>query len=136
RRRLDPAERRRRRRTRAAAGERLLDVALSAQPPVSPATTALLAGLLGPPVVLLWLGHGYRSRPATARRVFWGGIIGYILAALVAATAAILPPVQWSQHGIRTVLVHGSLLVGPPAGAGLAWLVTRRRRRSAHTTGA
>lgn len=102
---------------------------------MSAATTALLAGLLGPPIVLLWLGHGYRSRPPRARVVFWGGVIGYILAAIVAATAAMLPPVQWSERGIRTLLVHGSLLVGPAAGAAFAWLAASRHR-SHHTTGA
>ena len=94
-------------------------------------SAALLLGLIVPPLLLLWLGHGYRTRSKMARTVFWGGVLGYIAAALAVNVAAMAPPVRWDDAGARALLVHGGLLVGPALGALVGGLAGRRARRRA-----
>lgn len=98
---------------------------------MSPGGAALLLGLVVPPLLLLWLGHGYRTRSKTARTAFWGGVLGYIVAALAVNVAALAPPVRWDDAGARALLVHGGLLVGPAFGLLVGGLAGRRARRRA-----
>lgn len=58
---------------------------------------ALLAGLFGVPAALLYLGHHLRKRSRTRSRVFWGGVFGYMVGAVLALVAGLAPPEQWSS---------------------------------------
>lgn len=70
-----------------------------------------LTGLFLVPLVLLMLGHRLRDRTPTQRRMFWGGIIGYLAGMLVAVSAALYPPVHWpGTDSLRGLLVHGAML--------------------------
>src|SRR5690606_40747466 len=67
---LGPPERRGGRRARDPADQRLLAVALPAEPPVMASRVALLIGLFVAPAVLLWLGQRLRDAGATRRGAF------------------------------------------------------------------
>lgn len=89
-------------------------------------TVVLLAGLFGVPMLLLWLGHRLRRRPAWLRGVFWGGVTGHSLGMLVTLAATHTPPVLWDHGGWRSLAVHASLLAGAVLGAAVG--AGRRRR--------
>ncbi|MEX0891308.1 MAG: hypothetical protein WEB88_03990 [Gemmatimonadota bacterium] len=82
---------------------------------------ALLLGMFVVPGVLLRLGHHLRRQSLTARRMFWGGIVGWCGAVLLMVVASVLPPVLWTE-GAREVAVYWSLLVGGLAGMGVGAL--------------
>lgn len=87
---------------------------------------ALLAGLFVVPCVLLWLGHRLRRRPARLRGAFWGGVIGYGVAAAAALVAGMYPPAMWSgDDTIRGLLGFWLLLVAPLVGVMLGALSAR-----------
>ncbi len=66
------------------------------------------------PIVLLWLGHSYRTRSPAARRFFWGGVLGYLASIVVVTTLLLFPPVFWgSSGGLRWVAIQWTPLVLP-----------------------
>lgn len=83
---------------------------------------ALLVGLFGVPVVLLWLGHRLRRHSPRRRAVFWGATIGYVLGMLAMLAAIHYPPVLWQGADWRTWLVHWGMLAGAALGAGVGAL--------------
>lgn len=107
-----------------------MDLALSPDTAVSAAEVVFLAGLVLPPVVLLWLGHGFRHRSAELKWVFWGGITGYAGITMVWLAALMLPPVSWTAgHGGRPLVVYWGLLVGALAGALVGFAAAKTRSR-------
>ena len=79
---------------------------------------AMLTGAFGVPVVLLVLGHQFRRRSPRARRMFWGAVIGHLLAVPIACAAAIYPAAEWDAGDrLRGALGLWSLLVLPLVGA-------------------
>ena len=74
---------------------------------------ALLFGLFGAPLVLLYLGHRLRDHGPRAKRRFWGGVIGYIAGMLLSMIAMLGPPVFWAGAGLaRDIAIHWSMLSG------------------------
>lgn len=94
---------------------------------MSLATLALLAGLFAVPVVLLWMGHRLRRRPAAWRGAFWGAVAGHALGMLVSVGALHYPPVLWGDGGWRTLLVHWAMLLGAVLGGAVGWMMGARR---------
>lgn len=93
---------------------------------MSAGTLALLAGLFVVPVVLLWLGHRLRRRPARLRGAFWGGVIGYGIASVAALVAGMYPPAEWSDGDVvRGLLGFWLLLIAPLVGAVLGAVSAR-----------
>lgn len=87
---------------------------------------AMLAGAFGVPLVLLWVGHRLRRRPARVRGAFWGAFAGHVLAIPLATVAAMLPPAEWAPGDVlRGALGLWALLVLPLVGAGLGALLAR-----------
>jgi hypothetical protein len=87
----------------------------------------LLAGLIGMPVVLLALGHRLRYRTRTAKRLFFGGVIGHTAGLIISVVAMLSPAISWAGGGdVRTLLVHWSMLVGVALGwaAAALWRAT------------
>lgn len=85
---------------------------------------ALLIGLFVVPLVLLALGHRSRRRSAAQRAVFWGGLLGYLIAALAALWVGLMPAAEWSEADlVRGALGFWGLIIGPVIGAlaALAW---------------
>ncbi len=78
---------------------------------------ALLLGLFGVPVALLWLGHRLRKRNPLRSRIFWGGVGGHCVAACLAVTLGMIPPEAWSSgDAARGFAVFWTLLVFPVLG--------------------
>ena len=90
------------------------------------ARLALLLGMFVVPAVLLWLGHHLRSRSQVKRAAFWGGVIGYSAAMLVAIVALHYPPVLWSSNG-RVFIACWLMLVGGVMGALIGGLRGKRK---------
>lgn len=88
---------------------------------------ALLTGLFVVPVALLWMGHRLRRRPAAWRGAFWGAVAGHALGMLVTVAALHYPPVPWGEGGVRSVLVHGAMLLGAVLGGAIGWMMGARR---------
>lgn len=82
---------------------------------------ALLAGLVGVPLLLLWLGHGLRRRGTVGRGTFWGGVVGYAVGVLAWTVVAVGPATGWAAGGIRhagvVTLLLAAGVVGMAAGA-------------------
>lgn len=79
---------------------------------------AMLVGLFVVPVLLLWSGHRLRRRSSRWQYVFWGALVGHVVAIPIAAIAAMTPPVEWAGSDVlRGALGFWSLLVLPAAGA-------------------
>jgi uncharacterized membrane protein YhaH (DUF805 family) len=86
-----------------------------------------LIGLYVFPLVLLWWGHHLKRRSRTARRAFWGAIIGHCVAGVLALSAGILFPEEWdAQERLRGLLGLWSLMIFPVAGAFAAVLLPSR----------
>lgn len=79
---------------------------------------AMLAGAFVVPALLLVLGHRFRRRTPRVRRIFWGAVIGHILAIPIASAAAMYPAMEWDGGDqLRGALGLWSLLVLPAIGA-------------------
>jgi uncharacterized damage-inducible protein DinB len=90
--------------------------------------TAMLVGVFGIPMALLWLGHRLRRRTSRQRAVFWGALIGYGIGACTSIVASMKPAAMWSDDDIlRGVLGFGSLLILPAIGAILGVVLSRHR---------
>lgn len=84
---------------------------------------ALLLGLFGAPVALLWLGHRLRDRSPRQRGAFWGGAAGHTAAIALTLIVALTPPIWWHEGGFwRDFAVHWSMLIGFLAGTGAGLL--------------
>jgi hypothetical protein len=93
---------------------------------VTPGITAMLLGVFIVPVLLLWLGHRLRRRPAPLRGAFWGAIVGHVVAILLGLTFGMIPPEEWSSGDrLRGALGLWSFLVLPAIGAAIGWLRAR-----------
>lgn len=93
---------------------------------MTPGIAAMLLGAFGVPVVLLVLGHRFRRRSPRARRVFWGALIGHLLAVPIACAAAMYPAAEWDAGDrFRGALGLWSLLVLPVVGAVVALFASR-----------
>lgn len=101
---------------------------------MTPGHLGLLAGLFLVPLLLLWLGHGYRTLSPLARRCFWGGLLGFLAGLGVTLVLMLLPPVLWPQGATagagewRTVGVHWGLVLGAVAGVAVGAALGWRRR--------
>ena len=89
------------------------------------ARIALLLGLFGVPAVLLMIAHGIRNLGETAKRRFWGGVIGHVAGITFALLSMMMPPVLWSE-AFRTAAVHWSMIVGFGIGVLVGPLVLKR----------
>lgn len=78
---------------------------------------ALLAGMLGVPLVLLALGHGLRHRGRVGRGAFWGGVLGYGVGIIAWVVLAIGDATAWSLGSHREVTVLVLLLASGGLGA-------------------
>ena len=91
---------------------------------MSAGLVALLMGLFVVPLLFLTLGHGWRRRSPRLRSAFWGGVLGYAIAACAALIVGIVPPSEWSGADVmRGALGFWSPLVVPALGAGIAVLL-------------
>lgn len=96
---------------------------------MTPGLAAMLIGLLGAPVVLLWAGHRMRRRSARWRAAFWGAVIGHVAAALIAMFAGMFPPAAYGPDDVwRGLLGFWLLPLGPIAGAVIGTLARRGDR--------
>lgn len=94
---------------------------------MSPGQAALLAGVFGPPLLMLALGHAYRHRSPGVRGAFWGGVVGYSLGVVLTVAAMLLPAVAWAGgSAAREFAVHGSLLAAGTLGIAVGWVLGRR----------
>ena len=85
-------------------------------------SVALLLGIFGVPMVLLWAGHRMRRRSARWHAAFWGGIAGHLLALVVGSVAAMTPAEQWVPADVwRGALGLWSFLVLPAIGAAIGF---------------
>jgi hypothetical protein len=88
-------------------------------------TVGLLAMLLGVfvvPGVLLWMGHRLRRRPARWRRMFWGALIGHLVAMTIGLVFAMVPPEEWSGDDyVRGAFAFWSFLLAPIIGGAFGW---------------
>lgn len=90
-------------------------------------TLAMLVGLFGVPVFLLWAGHRLRRRSPRVRVVFWGALTGYGVASLAALAVSIYPAAMWSADDtLRGVLGFWSFVIGGLLGAAVALVFVRR----------
>lgn len=96
---------------------------------------ALLLGMFGMPLLLLQLGHRLRDRTPIQRRIFWGGVIGHSLGAIVTCLALMLPPVLWGQDGPdgRVLAVYGGMLIGALIGMAIGAVSVRRAPHPQHS---
>ena len=94
---------------------------------MSVSAAALLVGLFVVPIILLALGHRLRRRSSTQRKVFWGALVGYLVAALAALWVGMMPAAEWSgSDTVRGLLGFWGLIVGPLVGAAAA-IASRHR---------
>ena len=80
---------------------------------------AFLGGMIAVPALLAWAGHKLRSRSGVVRGLFWGGVIGYVVAMIAFFAAAFAPPVLWPDASLRQLVVYWGLLAGAGAGAAI-----------------
>jgi hypothetical protein len=85
---------------------------------MSAGTLAMLAGLFVVPLVLLWLGHRMRDRTPAQRAMFWGGLVGYLVASIAALIVGMTPAAEWAADDtVRGFLGYWGLLAGFAIGA-------------------
>ena len=88
---------------------------------------ALLLGLFGAPLFLLWAGHHWRYRSAVIRGAFWGGLVAHSVAALLATAAGLYPPAEWAASDIwRGFFGLWSMLVLCVIGAAIGAVIAAR----------
>ena len=91
-------------------------------------TWAMLLGLFGVPLALVWAGHRLRRRSLRWRRAFWGALIAHVLVTPVVLWAAMVPPAEWAPTDRwRGAAGFWSMLLAPVIGMaiGLARSGTR-----------
>ena len=86
---------------------------------------ALLVGLFGVPLLLLYVAHGIRTLGETAKLRFWGGVIGHVAGITFALLSMMVPPVLWSD-AVRAAAVHWAMTVGFGIGVIAGPFVLRR----------
>ncbi len=64
----------------------------------------LVIGLAGVPIMLLVAGHRLRRASARRQRVFWGALVGHVVACCAALIASLVPPIGW----LGTDLLRGA----------------------------
>jgi hypothetical protein len=85
---------------------------------MSPHFIVFILGLFGVPLVLLAIGHRLRRRSPRVRSIFWGGIVGHCVAAIVAVVWGMIPPAAWEPtETARGFAGLWSLLAFPVMGA-------------------
>ena len=90
---------------------------------MSPAIAACLVGLYIVPLALLATGHRVRRASQRVRRAFWGAIVGYIIAGVLAVAFAILTPAYWSDSDtVRGFFGLWGMLILPALGGVVAML--------------
>jgi hypothetical protein len=90
-------------------------------------TIAMLVGLFGVPVFLLWSGHRLRRRTPRQRAMFWGALVGYGVASLAALAVSISPAAMWDANDtLRGVLGFWSFIIGGVLGAAGGLVFSRR----------
>ena len=90
---------------------------------------AMLLGVFGVPIVLLWAGHRLRRRSPRWHNMFWGGLLGHLLSLVIGSIAAMMPAESWTAADvIRGALGLWSWLVLPVFGALVGALATRGQR--------
>lgn len=78
---------------------------------------AMLLGIFGVPLALLWLGHRLRRRSPRERGIFWGALLGHLSALVTATLASVLPPHMWGPEDlVRGLASYGALLLLPVLG--------------------
>ncbi len=83
-------------------------------------SAAMLLGIFGVPMVLLWAGHRLRRRSARWHAAFWGGIAGHVVAIVIGSVAAMIPAEQWAAADVwRGAIGLWSFLVLPAVGAAI-----------------
>jgi len=83
----------------------------------------MLAGVFIVPALLLTVGHRLRRRAPRVHGVFWGAIVGHVIALAVGTVAAMTPAEAWAPTDtMRGALAVWSFLVLPASGALLGWL--------------
>lgn len=88
---------------------------------MTPVGWFLVLAHLTMPAVLLGVGHGYRNRSPTTKRLFWGGIVGYITSIVVVTALLLIPPVFWGPDGgLRWLAIQWTPLVLPLSAATVA----------------
>lgn len=89
-------------------------------------TVALLLGIFVVPAVLLWAGHRMRRRSPAWHRVFWGAVMGHLVALVIGSVAGMMPAEQWAgSDTLRGAAGLWSFLVLPIVGVLLARVVPR-----------
>ncbi len=86
---------------------------------------ALLGGLFLMPILLLWIGHGFRHLARPVRYAFWGGVITHVLAIVLTVVLLTTPAVAWEPGSLRAAAAHGSLLIGTLCGVVGGYLAGR-----------
>ena len=89
---------------------------------------AMLAGVFGVPLALLWFGHRLRRRDARWRAAFWGALIAHVVASPIALVAAMSPAAEWAPTDtMRGALGFWLLFAAPLIGALVGAVVAGRR---------
>ena len=87
---------------------------------------AMLLGVFVVPTALLWMGHRLRRRPPRWRSMFWGAVIGHVIAMVIGLIWAMMPPEEWAPTDhVRGALAFWSFLVLPLVGGAMGWMRTR-----------
>ncbi len=95
----------------------------------APIAALALLGLIGVPLLLLYVGRGFRQFDARQRGAFRGAVIGYSVASAAILLGLLAPPFVWppASFGLRIGLA-GGLLIGPALGAAIGVLGRSARR--------
>jgi len=59
-------------------------------------TWAMLLGLFGVPLALVWAGHRLRRRSSRWRAAWWGALLAHVLVSPAVMWAAMVPPADWA----------------------------------------
>jgi len=93
-------------------------------------TMAMLLGVFGVPIALLWSGHKLRRRSRLWYHAWWGALAGHLTALIIGVIAAMLPPEEWAASDrLRGLFGLWSFLLLPIVGALAGWTRIRTRAR-------
>jgi hypothetical protein len=93
---------------------------------MTPGLAMMLIGVFLVPALLLWGGHKLRRRPPAWRGMFWGAVVGHLVAIVVGSAAGMIPAAEWSEADTwRGLAGFWSFTVAPLAGAAIGWLSRR-----------